>query len=87
MLGTRLNALAPGSWQRARQAESRSEQKGFWYQLSQFVMRYPRRIALAGTALLLAFGAPFLGIKLTGVDATVPPEGASARTVDFDPVV
>lgn len=82
VLGTRINALAPRSWHRAREAESRAESAGFWYQLSQFVMRYPLRIALAGTALLLALGAPFLGIKLTGVDATVLPEGASARTVD-----
>jgi len=82
VLQHRVNALAPRRWQRAREAEARADQAGFWYRLSQFVMRFPVPVALAGTAVLLALGAPFLGIKLTGVDATVLPEGSSAKLVD-----
>jgi RND superfamily putative drug exporter len=82
VLQHRVNSLAPQRWQRAREAEARADQAGFWYRLSQFVMRFPVAVALAGTALLLALGAPFLGIKLTGVDATVLPEGSSAKLVD-----
>ena len=82
LLGNRINSLAPKRWQLAQQAEARAEHNGFWYRLSQFVMHYPIRVALVGTALLLALGAPFLGIKFTGVDATVLPQTASARIVD-----
>jgi uncharacterized membrane protein YdfJ with MMPL/SSD domain len=84
VLQHRVNALAPKRWQRAREAEARADQAGFWYRLSQFVMRFPIAIALAGTAVLLALGAPFLGIKLTGVDATVLPEGSPAKLVDAE---
>ena len=76
VLQHRVNAGAPQRWQRAREAEARADQAGFWYRLSQFVMRFPVAVALAGTAILLTLGAPFLGIKLTGVDATVLPEGS-----------
>lgn len=82
VLGNRVNALAPKRWQAAREAEARADQSGFWYRLSQFVMHYPVRIAILGTALLLALGSPFLGIKLTGVDATVLPNGSAAKSVD-----
>ena len=82
VLQHRVNAGAPQRWQRAREAEARADQAGFWYRLSQFVMRFPVAVALAGTAILLTLGAPFLGIKLTGVDATVLPEGSSAKLVD-----
>ncbi len=82
VLQHRVNSLAPARWQRAREAEARADQAGSWYRISQFVMRYPIGTALAGTAVLLALGAPFLGIKFTGVDATVLPEGSEARHVD-----
>lgn len=82
VLGTRVNALAFKRWKVAQQSEARAESKGFWYRLSQFVMHYPVRIAILGTVLLLTLGAPFLGIKFTGVDATVLPRNATARAVD-----
>lgn len=82
VLQHRVNALAPKAWERAREAEARADQAGFWYRLSQFVMRRPVATALTGTALLLAMGAPFLGIKFTGVDATVLPASSEARGVD-----
>lgn len=82
VLEHRVNALAPKRWQRAQRAEARSEDRGFWYRLSKFVMRFPIGTALAGTALLLALGAPFLGVKFTGVDATILPDGSPSKTVD-----
>lgn len=82
VLQHRVNAGSPKRWQRAQAAELAAEQHGFWYRLSQFVMKFPVAIALTGTVILLAFGSPFLNVKFTGVDATVLPEEASGRIVD-----
>lgn len=82
VLEHRVNALAPKRWQRAQVAEARSEDRGFWYRLSKFVMRFPVGTAIAGAAILLALGAPFLGVKFTGVDATILPDGSPSKTVD-----
>lgn len=81
LLGTRINAGALKSWHRAREAEARADNAGFWYRWSQFVMRYPIGIAALGTALLLGLGLPFLGVKFTGVDSTVLPETSESRIV------
>ena len=72
----------PSAGSARRLAESRAEARGFWYRLSKFVMRFPVGTAVAGAAILLALGAPFLGVKFTGVDATVLPDGSAARAVD-----
>lgn len=82
VLQHRVNALAPRRWRLAQQAEARAETTGFWYRWSTFVMRYRVGTAVGGTVVLLALGAPFLGVKFTGVDASVLPESASARMVD-----
>ena len=82
VLQHRVNSLAPKRWQRARAAETAAEARGFWYRLARFVMRFPVGVALTGTAILLVLGAPFLGVKFTGVDATVLPDSASAHQVD-----
>lgn len=82
VLQHRVNALAPKRWREAQIAESRAEVHGFWYRVSKFVMRFPVGTAIAGAAILLALGTPFLGVKFTGVDATVLPDGSPAKTVD-----
>jgi uncharacterized membrane protein YdfJ with MMPL/SSD domain len=82
LLGPRVNALAPGRLQRAADADARPAESGFWYRLSRAVMRRPGSTAVAAAALLIAMGIPFLGIKLTAVDASVLPETSSARQVD-----
>ncbi len=82
VLQLRVNALAPARWRRAQEADARSETRGFWYRLSHFVMRFRIGTALAGAAVLVALGLPFLGVKFTGVDATVLPDSASAKVVD-----
>jgi len=82
VLQHRVNALAPARWRRAQEADSRAETHGFWYRLSTFVMKYRLGTAIAGAAVLIALGLPFLGVKFTGVDATVLPDSASAKVVD-----
>lgn len=82
VLGTRVNALSPARWRRSLEREAAAEQSGFWYRWSRFVMRRRFATALVGTVVLLALGAPFLGVKFTGVDSTVLPAGSEARTVD-----
>jgi uncharacterized membrane protein YdfJ with MMPL/SSD domain len=82
LLGERVNSLSPKFLQRRAEADSRPASEGFWYRLSQTVMRIPGRIALASAVVLIALGIPFLGINFTSVDAQVLPEETSARQVD-----
>jgi RND superfamily putative drug exporter len=82
MLGTRVNALSPAFLQRRAEREASSSETGFWYRLSQLVMRAPGRVAAASAVLLIALGIPFFGIEFTSVDAQVLPESATARQVD-----
>ena len=76
LLGPRVNALAPRSWQRPLETSD-----GFWYRLSHFVIRRPLPVAIGGAALLLILGLPFTGIKFTSVDASVLPTTTSSRQV------
>ncbi len=82
VLGPRVNALAPKRLQRAADRDARPAQSGAWYRLSRFVMRRPGRIAALCTALLIALGLPFTGIKFVSVTASLLPHSASARQVD-----
>ncbi len=82
LLGPRVNSLTPAFLARRAERDARRTEEGFWYRLSQVVMRFPGRIAAAAAALLIALGLPFLGISFTSVDAQVLPESASARQVD-----
>jgi len=81
LLGHRVNALSPRLLARRAARDARPAQTGFWYRLAQLVMRFPRMTALGAAALLVALGLPFLGAKLTAVDAQVLPDSASARRV------
>ena len=83
LLGERVNSLSPAVPPPARRARRAGPpREGFWYRLSQLVMRFPGRIAAASAALLIALGIPFLAIEFTSVDAQVLPESTSARQVD-----
>jgi uncharacterized membrane protein YdfJ with MMPL/SSD domain len=82
LLGRRVNALAPAFLRGRAERDARPADRGFWRRLSRFVMRFPGRIAIATTALLIALGIPFFGIKFTAIDAQVLPDGASANRVD-----
>ncbi|HLM30766.1 MAG TPA: MMPL family transporter [Solirubrobacterales bacterium] len=82
LLGDRVNALSPAFLRRRAERDARPASEGFWYRLSQLVMRMPGRVAAASAALLIALGIPFFGIQFTSVDAQVLPESASAHQVD-----
>jgi len=81
LLGTRVNSLTLDRWRRAAERTARETEAGFWYRLSQFVMRRPGPIAATSAALLIVLGLPFLRVEFTGVDASVLPQSASARQV------
>ena len=82
LLGNRVNAGAPKFLQRRAEADARPESAGFWYRLSRFVQRFPGRVAIAATVLMLTLGIPFWSIEFTSVDAQVLPQEQSARQVD-----
>ena len=82
LLGERVNSLSPAFLRGRAERDARPASEGFWYRLSQLVMRMPGRIAAAAAALLIALGIPFLSIEFTSVDAQVLPETASAHQVD-----
>jgi putative drug exporter of the RND superfamily len=83
VLGPRVNALAPKWLARAAERDARPTESGFWYRLTQLVMRRPAVIAIASTTLLIALGVPFFTqVKFTSVDASVLPVSASARQVN-----
>ena len=82
LLGSRVNALSPRFLARRAEREARPADSGFWSRLAQLVGRFPRTVATASAALLIALAIPFLGVSFTSVDAQVLPESASARQVD-----
>ena len=73
LLGTRIDALAI--------RRVREPREGGWYRFAHGVMRHPLPIAIATSVVLVALGLPFLGVRFTGVDASVLPASASARQV------
>ena len=64
---------------------------GAWYRLATGVMRRPALAAAGTTVLLLVIAAPALGVRWSGIDATILPPSQSARVVsdtiarDFPP--
>jgi uncharacterized membrane protein YdfJ with MMPL/SSD domain len=79
LLGTRIDALSPRFLQRRAEADTRPDERGFWYRLSRFVMRRPVPVATLSAIFLIVLGLPFLNIRFNTVDATVLPKDASAR--------
>ncbi|QUR66379.1 MMPL family transporter [Mycobacterium spongiae] len=94
LLGDRLDAF--NVWDLGRRLLRRPAppprpiDQTFWYRAAKLVMRHAIPIGLAIIALLLALGAPFLGIKWGYPDDRVLPPSSSARAVsdrirsDFD---
>ncbi|MBV9689375.1 MAG: MMPL family transporter [Ktedonobacteraceae bacterium] len=52
---------------------------GFWYRLSQFVMRYPVRVFFPVLFLLIGFGLPFLDVRFSAPDASILPSNVPSR--------
>ena len=82
LLGTKVNALAPASWQRAAERAARPDERGGWYRFAHWVMRHPLPIAIASATVLIALGLPFLNARFIGVDASVLPPSAHARAAE-----
>ncbi|BBX48762.1 MMPL family transporter [Mycobacterium cookii] len=85
LLGPRLDALDVRRG--IRRLQHRDEPPGrpvtqfFWYRWAKSVMRRSMVIGLAGSAVLLVLGLPFLGIKWGFPDDRVLPGSSSARQV------
>jgi RND superfamily putative drug exporter len=77
LLPALLVLLAP----RLGKVEPAPDRSGRWYMLAIAVMRRPALIAAAASALLLTIAIPAVGIRWTGIDATLLPTSQSARVV------
>jgi RND superfamily putative drug exporter len=88
LLGDRLDSLDSrrlARWVFRRPDPVRKPiEQNFWYLSTKLVMRRAIPIGLAIVALLLALGAPFLGIKWGFPDERVLPQSLSARQVGDD---
>src|SRR5438034_2535072 len=54
-------------------------QYGFWYKLSQLVMRYPMRIFVCVLLLMIGLGLPFLMVRFSAPDASILPVDVPSR--------
>jgi uncharacterized membrane protein YdfJ with MMPL/SSD domain len=81
LLGRRINSGAPAFLKRGSEQADRPVTSGFWYRLSNAVMRRPAPVAAATAIVLVVVALPALGINFTSVDASVLPTSASARQV------
>ncbi len=85
LLGPRLEAFdvrqAMRRLLRREESAAKPVQRMFWYRWTSAVMRHALVFGLAGTAVLLLLGLPFLGIKWGYPDDRVLPDSASARQV------
>ncbi|HKV02883.1 MAG TPA: MMPL family transporter, partial [Ktedonobacteraceae bacterium] len=85
IIGTRVNAFPvriPRLWGRSRiqpAGADGNQQYGFWYRLSQLVMRYPVRIFVPVLLVLIALGLPFLGVRFSAPDASILPANVRSR--------
>ena len=81
LLGTRINSLAPKAWRSRSEHADEQLTSGFWYRLSNGVMRRPAIVAATTAVLLVLVALPAFGITFTSVDANVLPTSATARQV------
>ena len=71
VLGHRVDRLS--IWRR------RTARGGFWFVLSQWVMRHPIAVIVPTTAFLVLLGLPFLNVNLGSPWASILPEEAESR--------
>ena len=85
LLGDRLDSLDVRRFLRRLTGRPEPEpepiERNFWYRSTKFVMRRAVPIGLAGVALLVVLGAPFLGVRPGFPDDRVLPKSASAHQV------
>ncbi len=88
IIGTRINAfpvrlLLLRKHPVATNARPPAEHHGYWYRLSQLVMRYPMCIFVPTFILLVLLGLPFLGVRFSAPDASILPTDVPSRAA-FD---
>ena len=81
VLGGRLDSLDLRRWLRRPVAAVRPVEESPWYRLAMFSMRRAVPVAVAIVALLMALGAPFLGVKWGVPDDRVLPTSSSSHMV------
>jgi RND superfamily putative drug exporter len=59
----------------------RQDRHGAWYRVARLVMRRPAVVAMATMAVLVVAALPVLGVRWSGIDASVLPASQSARVV------
>jgi RND superfamily putative drug exporter len=82
IIGLKVNAFPvriPALWFWRKSQAQMTVHTGFWYRLSNFVMRYPVRVLVPVLLLLLAFGSPFLGVRFSAPDASILPKSVPSR--------
>ena len=88
IIGTRVNAFPvrlPRLWGQKQEQPNRDgstsidPQYGFWYRLSQIVMRYPLRIFVTVLFILIGLGLPFLMVRFSAPDASILPADVPSR--------
>lgn len=88
IIGTRVNSFPvrlPGLRGRNPSLPNRDglantdPQYGFWYRLSNLVMRYPVRIFVPVLLFLIALGLPFLEVRFSAPDASILPTNVPSR--------
>ncbi|CAM3190753.1 MMPL family transporter [Mycobacterium intermedium] len=86
LLGDRLDAFNVWRWGRRLlcrpEPTPRRIEQSFWYRTSKFVTGHAIPVAMALVVLLLALGAPFLGVNWGYPDDRVLPASSSAREVN-----
>jgi len=89
IIGTRVNAFPvrlPRLWGRKQiqpnldGSTTIDPQHGFWYRLSQVVMRYPLRIFVTVLLLMIGLGLPFFMVRFSAPDASILPVDVPSRT-------
>ncbi len=76
LVGARLIVPQNGM---ATQNGAKEPHHGFWYRLSNLVMRYPVRILVPVLLILIALGTPFLGVRFSAPDASILPASVPSR--------
>jgi len=88
IVGTRVNAFPvrfPRLWIRKQiqpnpdDSTTIDPQYGFWYRLSQVVMRYPLRIFVTVLLIMIGLGLPFLMVRFSAPDASILPVDVPSR--------
>jgi RND superfamily putative drug exporter len=86
LLGEKVNLLSVNSflpWRKNRPAAAPGEEihSGYWYRISQFVMRRPILVLVLTLVPLLWIGSPFLRINFSTFDARTLPNNHASRQV------